>query len=293
MVRAQRCGELLSETPSSTTAYTSRRFLRAISRDLPPCFRFPRPPTSLSTPPPPAPPASQTTSLKLKHTATGEIRRVTLPEMTLEMLHKHAAAAFGAPLEKLTFVDADGDIVTISTLDDLAYAAANATGRELLLHGVFAAAVAAAAAAAHPSAHAAPVCVPHPPPPVFRAPAAPTRSSPHESLPPPPPPCSSEAHPHHPHHHPRHDGDACGRERSHSPAHASRECHGKSRPQWHAAAAWAQGAHGGHCPAPLWARALWTHLREQRHHHRAGHHWGGHHEAWRHAAHAWRAAHCK
>jgi hypothetical protein len=59
----------------------------------------------------------------------------------------HAAAAFGAPLEKLTFVDADGDIVTISTLDDLASAAATATGRELLLHGVFAAAVAAGAAA--------------------------------------------------------------------------------------------------------------------------------------------------
>ena len=86
------------------------------------------------------------THLKIKNTANGEVRRIALAEMTLEALHNHASKAFGNAVEKVTFTDADGDTVTITTAEDLVFAHANAVGRELLLHAVFAAAAAPSAA---------------------------------------------------------------------------------------------------------------------------------------------------
>jgi hypothetical protein len=96
--------------------------------------------------------------MKIKNTANGEIRRIALAEVTLEGLHKHASEAFHAALEKLSFTDADGDVVTITTVEDILFAHANAVGKELLLHAVF-------SAAAAPSAG----CVSPPPPPCFPA----------------------------------------------------------------------------------------------------------------------------
>ena len=196
--------------------------------------------------------------------------------MTLDHLHKHIESVFGVLPSRLVFVDADGDLVTVSSLEDLHFAHANKAGHELLLHATFAEAVPSAPAHQKPAptgcvAQARARVPPHPP--FFLT----------------PPPARSHPPHHHDHAHGGHP------ERSHSPEnHHRHEDHGHAAeggapphpcrdesPPCHPH--WAAGK-GGRCPVPLWARTLMVKAAG----HAARHHWGAHAEAWRNHCGVWR-----